>query len=210
MRRENSSSGSIGYGVVDSRHRKMAKNAIPPSPGTITSGAPQPDSGWRISASVGPASARNDSTAPAQSTGGRAPWRSRCGTAIATSTSVIAMNGTLTAKIQRHEKASMSCPPTSGPTTVAMPDHAVHEPIAAPRWAGGKAVTMTASAAGESSAPNIPCSTRPATITSMLGATAHTIEATPNPSTPIENTRRSPNTSPSDPPMRISEASASR
>ena len=65
------------------------------------------------------------------------------------------MNGTLSAKIQRHENASISCPPTSGPITVAMPDHAVHEPIAAPRWAGGKAVTMTASAAGESSAPNI-------------------------------------------------------
>ena len=95
----------------------------------------------------------------------------------------------------------MSCPPTSGPITVAMPDHAVHEPIAAPRWAGGKAVTITASAAGESSAPNIPCSTRPATITSMLGAIAHTIEATPESETPIENTRRSPNTSPSDPPI---------
>ena len=210
MRRENSSSGSIGYGVVASRQRKMAKNAIPASPGTTTSGAPQPDSGWRISASVGPASIRNDSTAPTQSTGGRAPWRSRCGTAIATRTIVIAMNGTFSAKIQRHENASISCPPTSGPTTVAIPDHAVHEPIAAPRWAGGKAATMTASAAGDSSAPNMPWSTRPPTITSMLGATAQTIDATPKPSTPTENTRRSPNTSPSDPPMRISEASASR
>ena len=123
---------------------------------------------------------------------------------------MITTNGALIAKIQRQEKASISCPPTSGPTTVAMPDHAVHEPIAAPRWAGGNAVTMTASAAGESSAPNMPCSTRPATMTSMVGASAQMIDETPKPSTPIENTRRSPNTSPSEPPIRISDASASR
>ena len=153
---------------------------------------------------------RNDSTAPSQSTGGRAPWRSRCGTAIATTISVSTTNGALRTKIQRHDAASISCPPTSGPTIVAMPDHAVHEPIAAPRCAGGKAVTMTASAAGESSAPKMPCSTRPATSTSMVGAMAHTIDATPNPTTPSEKTRRSPNTSPSEPPMRISDASASR
>ena len=44
----------------------------------------------------------------------------------------------------------------------------------------------------------------------MLGASAHTIDDAPNPSTPSEKTRRSPNTSPSDPPTRISAASASR
>ena len=171
---------------------------------------PQPDSGWRISASVGPARPRNDSTAPGQSTGGRAPTRGRCGTAMNTSTSVAATNGALMAKIQRHEAASISCPPTSGPTTVAMPDHASHEPTAGPRCAGGKAATITASALGASSAPNTPCATRPATITSMLGASAHTIDVAPNPTSPIEKTRRSPKTSPSDPPTRISDASASR
>ena len=44
----------------------------------------------------------------------------------------------------------------------------------------------------------------------MLGAIAHSSETTPNPATPIENTRRSPNTSPSEPPTRISEPSDSR
>ena len=179
-------------------------------PGTSTSGAPQPDSGWRISASVGPASARNDSAAPSQSTGGRAASRGRCGTAIATSTITTTTNGALIAKIQRHDAESISCPPTSGPTTVAMPDHASQDPTAAPRCAGGNAVTITASALGVSSAPNTPWSTRPATSTSMLGASAHTIDVTPNPRTPSENTRRSPYTSPSDPPTRISAASASR
>ena len=46
--------------------------------------------------------------------------------------------GTLMAKIQRHVATSMSQPPASGPMTNAMPPHAVHEPIAAPRSSGGK------------------------------------------------------------------------
>jgi hypothetical protein len=44
----------------------------------------------------------------------------------------------------------------------------------------------------------------------MLGASAQTIEVAPNPSSPIEKIRRSPKTSPSEPPTRISDASASR
>jgi hypothetical protein len=77
-----------------------------------------------------------------------------------------------------------------------MPDHASRDPTAAPRCLGGNAVTITANAHGVSSAPNTPWSTRPATSTSMLGASAHTIEDPPKPSTPIDNTRRSPNTPP--------------
>jgi hypothetical protein len=115
----------------------------------------------------------------------------------------------LIAKIQRHEAESISCPPTSGPTTVAIPDHASQEPTAGPRWAGGKAATITASALGASSAPKTPWATRPATITPMLGASAHTIDVAPNPTSPIEKTRRAPKTSPSEPPTRISAASAS-
>ena len=57
-----------------------------------------------------------------------------------------------------------------------MPDQAVHEPIAAPRSAAGKVAMMTASALGVSSAPNTPCSARPAISTSMVGATAHSTE----------------------------------
>ncbi len=119
-------------------------------------------------------------------------------------------NGTLSAKIQRHDALSMSQPPRNGAITVAIPDHAVHEPIAAPRSSGANAATITASALGASSAPKIPCSTRAATSTSMLGASAHSSDAMPKPATPIENTRRSPSTSPSEPPMRMSDPSASR
>ena len=96
------------------------------------------------------------------------------------------------AKIQRHEATSTSQPPTSGPTTNEIPDHAVHEPIAAPRSSGGKVATITASALGVSSAPNTPCSARPAISTSIVGASAHSTDTTPKPPTPIENTRRSP------------------
>ena len=94
--------------------------------------------------------------------------------------------------------------------TVAIPAHAVHEPIAAPRSSRGKAAMITASALGVSSAPNAPCSARPAIRTPMSGASAHNKEHSPNPATPMENTRRSPKMSPSEPPTRISEPSASR
>ena len=57
-----------------------------------------------------------------------------------------------------------------------MPDQAVHEPIAAPRSAAGNVEMMSASALGVSSAPNAPCSARPAISNSMLGATAHSTE----------------------------------
>ena len=40
---------------------------------------------------------------------------------------------------------------------------------------------MSASALGVSSAPNAPCSARPATRNSMLGATAHSTETSPKP-----------------------------
>ena len=76
---------------------------------------------------------------------------------------------------------STSQPPASGPITIAIPDHAVQEPIAPPRSSGGKAEMITASALGVSSAPNTPCSARPATSTSIVGASAHTTDTTPNP-----------------------------
>ena len=90
-----------------------------------------------------------------------------------TSTTVAITTGTLTAKIQRHEAASTSLPPTSGPITVAIADHAVHEPTAAPRLSAGNASTITASAAGTTSAPNTPCRMRAATSTPIDGASAH-------------------------------------
>ena len=86
----------------------------------------------------------------------------------------------------------MITPPASGPATDAIAPQAVHEPIAAPRSFGPKAMTMIASELGVTSAPAAPCSPRATISTPMVGATAHTSDSTPKAATPIENTRRSP------------------
>ena len=127
-----------------------------------------------------------------------------------TSTSVISTTGMLSAKIQRHDAVSTSWPPISGPSTVPIPPHAVHVPIALPRSSGGNVAMMTASAAGVSSAPKTPWSARAATSSSIVGASAQNSDVTPNPATPSMNMRRSPKMSPSEPPIRISELSVTR
>jgi hypothetical protein len=134
------------------------------------------------------------------------PW----GTTRSISTIVTSTIGTLMAKIQRQEAVSTSWPPISGPSTVPMPPHAVQAPTARPRSSGGKADTITARAAGVSSAPATPWNARPATSTSIVGASAHSTEVTPKAATPRANTRRSPKMSPSEPPIRSSEPSVRR
>ncbi len=116
----------------------------------------------------------------------------------------------LIAKIQRHEAVSTSWPPISGPSTVPIPPQAVQAPTALPRSSGGNAATMTASAAGVSRAPQTPCSARARTSSSIVGASAQSSEVTPKPATPRAKTRRSPNRSPSEPPIRSSEPSVTR
>ncbi len=51
---------------------------------------------------------------------------------------------------------------------------------------------MIASELGVSSAPAAPCSARAAISTSIVGATAHASESTPNAVTPIAKIRRWP------------------
>ena len=114
------------------------------------------------------------------------------------------------AKIQRQDALSTSWPPMSGPSTLPIPAHAVQAPTALPRSSGGKVRTITASAAGVSSAPATPWRARAATSTSIVGARAHSIEVTPNALMPNANTRRSPKMSPSEPPISSSEPSVSR
>jgi hypothetical protein len=55
-----------------------------------------------------------------------------------------------------------------------------------------------------------PCSARAATSRLIEGASAHASEKAPKAAIPAVNTRRSPQTSPSEPPSRISEPSESR
>ena len=123
---------------------------------------------------------------------------------------VTTTSGTLMAKIQRHDAWSTSWPPITGPSRLPIPPQAVHAPTALPRSSGGKVVTITASAAGVSTAPETPWSARAATSTSIVGASAQSSEVAPKPATPSANTRRSPKMSPSEPPIRSSEPSVSR
>ena len=52
----------------------------------------------------------------------------------------------------------------------------------------------------------MPCSTRAAISTSAFGASPHIRDASANQIVPMTKTRRRPSRSPSDPPIRMSEA----
>src|SRR3954470_6729152 len=92
------------------------------------------------------------------------------GTATRINTSVPTTTGALRAKIQRHDAWSTIAPPASGPTTAAIPPHAVHERTPAIRSRGANAATMIASELGATRAPAAPWSARAAIRVSIVGA----------------------------------------
>jgi hypothetical protein len=123
---------------------------------------------------------------------------------------VITISGTLIQKTKRHDRASVRNPPAAGPAIVEMPLHAVQVPIARPRASPLKVEVRIASDPGTSSAPARPCRPRRAIRKPVSGASAHRIDVTPNPASPIAKIRRRPKWSPSEPPTRSSDTSASR
>ena len=128
----------------------------------------------------------------------------------ATSAAVAIANGTLMMNTQRQDAWVTSQPPTSGPITNAMPVHAVHAPIAAPRSSPLKVAAITARPAGVSSAPAMPCRPRARIKVVPSGAAAQRIDVRPKLTIPIRNRRRAPKRSPSEPPTSNSEPSVSR
>ncbi len=117
--------------------------------------------------------------------------------------------GRLIRKIHRHETASTSQPPSSGPRAVATPPRPDQAPIARARSSRRKLASIIARLPGVSSAPPTPCSRR-ATISALaLGAIAQSSEAAVNQRTPTTKISRRPCRSPSDPPSRISDARVS-
>ncbi len=84
------------------------------------------------------------------------PLGTPAGTTVRISVTQAITKGTFIKKIQRHEASANSSPPASGPSTPAMPPHAVQLPIAPPRSDSGKVLTITASELGTSSAPATP------------------------------------------------------
>ena len=120
-----------------------------------------------------------------------------------------AISGRLTQKIARQESTSISAPPPAGPSTVAIPVHAVQVPTAFPRASPSKVEATIASDPGTSSAPATPCRARAPISMPVLGAIAQRADVTPNDASPITKIRRRPNWSPSEPPTSSSETSES-
>ena len=172
---------------------------------------PQPSVGWRISAKTGPASPSAQSAAP-RTVDRRARAVARA----------LGHRDHDQHQREEHERDVDGEDPAPGRRVdeVAAAERADDRRDPRPRRPGpdrhaalvaaGRPTTITASALGVSSAPKTPCSARPAISTSIDGASAQTSETAPKPATPIAKTRRSPSRSPSEPPIRISEPSASR
>ena len=92
----------------------------------------------------------------------------------------------------RHETASTSQPPSSGPSAVATPPSPDQAPIARARSPGLKLASIIARLPGVRSAPPTPCSRRAPISASALGAIAQSREATVNQATPMTKIRRRP------------------
>ena len=209
LRLENRPSGIIGAGERRSWRRNSTPATTPTAiePRTTLS---HPRTGCSVSPKTGPARATTPSAAPSQSIRAGAGMSADGGTPRAISHSVVRTTGTLTAKISRQDAASISTPPSSGPSTPAIAPKAVQVPIARPRSSSGKTWVMIASVLGVSRAANTPWTARKTHSTAIEGATAHSSEATPKPTTPMKKTRRCPKMSPSEPPISSSADSVRR
>ena len=104
------------------RRRRSAR--APPA------GSAKPRIGCSISPNVIPASPSAHRRAPTRSSRVPGSRGASAGTARETMNSVPSTSGRLIRKIQRHDAESTSWPPTTGPSTVPMPPHAVHAPTA--------------------------------------------------------------------------------
>ncbi|GAA4994771.1 hypothetical protein GCM10025734_25000 [Kitasatospora paranensis] len=86
-------------------------------------------------------------------------------------------------------------PPTVGPTAAASAEAALHRPMDFTRPSAGPSSSRIAREAGIIAAAPTPCRTRVPIRTAMLGATAHSSEATVNVPMPKTKSRRRPSTS---------------
>ena len=102
----------------------------------------------------------------------------------------------LMTKIQCQLSSTMS-PPSGGPIAAPTPPSAAHAPIAAERFSGGKVGSTSPSEVGVIAAAPIACTTRAATSSSALGASAHRAEPATKMTRPARNTRSRPARSPS-------------
>ena len=169
--------GSIGWLLRDSVTTNAPMATTPATSESTTLGAPQPRSPAPMSPQLSAPSDSATSAAPVTSI-----WRLACGsndsgTCRAAMATTATDSGRLMRKIQRHDAASTSQPPTKGPMAAATPDRPDHAPMARGRSSGLKLASRMARLAGVSSAPPIPWATRPSTSAVSLGASAHATDA---------------------------------
>ncbi len=138
-------------------------------------------------------------------------WGSRVsGTERIAITTVTTASGRLMRKIHRQLAWSIRTPPTKGPIADATPPRPDQAPIARARSLGPNEPWIIARLPGVSSAPPTPCRIRAAMRTSAVGARPHSRLAAAKSTVPSTNIRRRPKRSPSEPPIRIREASIIR
>ena len=213
LRRRNSPSGSIGSRARDSYSRNATSSATPAISGTSTAGLDQPSRGCSISANTGPPRPSAHSSAPVQVDAGarRACAAPARGITMqdqrdagdherdvdqedpAPRARSRAARRRRAARARRRSRPTPSSVPIARAALVLGERVDDHRERARHEQRAGDALQR---ARGHQHAD--------------LGASAHSSEATPKPPTPIAKIRRSPNRSPSEPPIRISEPSVSR
>ncbi len=120
--------------------------------------------------------------------------------------------GTFTRKMGRHRlpsrSAETSTPPSTCPTTAAIPPVAPNQPTARDRDDAVPVAWIVARVCGTISAAAAPCSTRAATSAGAVGARPQSRLVTVNAAIPATKSRRRPKASPRRPPTTSSTAYA--
>ena len=188
-------SGSMGWAARASHARNPATRATPAPMATRTWGSVQPSALPWVAPHTIPTR-----PAPARATPGRSSERS--GPRLSRSrrearTTATMPIGTLSQKIQCHERPWVIAPPTTGPRAIARPEMPPQAPSASGRRAGETASERMVRLSGVTNAAPIPCAARARISISLLGARAAAAEPRVKMPRPIVNMRRRPKRSPS-------------
>src|SRR3954447_20189514 len=201
-----SSSGS----VTRRCHATKAPSARAATAPAVRTGADvQPFEGASMIAQTKATRPTPESAAPVQSIPRAAESRDS-GSSRRPASAAIAVSGTLTMKIDPHQKWSSRTPPTTGPSATPRPAVAAQRPIAIVRSrASVKTLIRSESVAGMMNAAPAPMTARATISPSTPPAYAAHAEAPPNTPSPARSVRRRPKRSPSAPARSSRPATAS-
>ncbi len=194
-RSRNSQRGSIGWSL----RRSQATNEASTTPATRNAATTrllvQPSSGPWMMAKIRELSPTSDSTAP---TGSRGVWVSsrELGANAATAATMASTTGTLTSRVEPHQKPSSSPPVTMGPIEAPAPANPAQTAMARGRSSGGKIDVMSDSVAGMMNAAPMPITARLAISWEALPASPPSREPRPNTARPPSSAPRRPKRSP--------------